>query len=258
MRYRAFLPAIPLRPYIQCYWLIRGYWTQQETVTLMPHGNAILTFNLGEDIPSTCLNRMIFNEGLFLVGSFLHTDRQMLHGSIRLFGITFQPGGFSHFYCSEPMDTLTNQMYEFNRNLFPDLQKIIRYGIPYLDQFFLDRLSPPRYSLLQIVNDIEGRGGQVKISDLIKRHFITERQLERQFHQQIGISPKDFIDLTRFNRVLTAIQFADGIKSLSEIAWECGYYDHAHLTNTFKKYTGSTPSGLILSDFSKEAAAMGE
>lgn len=224
----------------------------------MPHGNTILVFNLGEDIPSTYLNRVICSEGLFLVGSFLHADRQILHGRVRLLGITFQPGGFSHFYRYEPMNTLTNQMCEFNRNLFPDLQKIIRYQTHYLDQFFLDRLSPPRYSLLQIVNDIERQGGQVKIGNLIKSHFITERQLERQFRQQIGISPKDFIDLTRFNRVLTAIQSADGKKSIAEIAWEYGYYDHAHLTNTFKKYTGSTPSGLILSDFSKEAASVGE
>lgn len=258
LRYQVILPAPPLQPYIENYWLISGYWTQQELVTLMPHGNAILVFNLGEDIPSTCLNRLIPNEGLFLVGSFLHADNQLLHGQIRLLGITFRPGGFTHFYRHASMDQLTNQMCEFNQNMFPDLQKIMRYQTPYLDRFFLDRLSPAKYPLLHVVNDIEERGGQVKMGDLTKRHFITERQLERQFRHQIGVSPKEFIDLTRFKRVLAELQNPKGKKSLAEIAWDCGYYDHAHLTNVFKKYTGTAPSGLILSDFSKEAASLGE
>jgi AraC-like DNA-binding protein len=98
---------------------------------------------------------------------------------------------------------------------------------------------------------------------------MTERQLERRFNEQIGISPKEFINLTRFRQAFVKIQLG-GIplggappggapqnqhkRSLADIAWECGYYDHAHLTNDFKRYAGSAPTELILSDFSKTIA----
>lgn len=131
--------------------------------------------------------------------------------------------------------------------------------MPYIDQFYLECLSSPRNSLLTVVKDIENLGGQVKIETLAKRHCISERQLERRFNEQIGISPKEFINLARFRQAFVKIQMGgtpqnQHKRSLADIAWECGYYDHAHLTNDFKRYAGSAPTELILSDFSKTIA----
>ena len=83
-----------------------------------------------------------------------------------------------------------------------------------------------------------------------KKHFTTARHLERQFNQQIGISPKEFINLTRFNKAFEKLQ-RGGKQTLSNIAWEFGYYDNAHFTNDFKRYTGKAPTEFFLSDFSK-------
>jgi AraC-like DNA-binding protein len=209
-----------------------------------------LFLNLGENIQSKHFEN-IRNESIFLVGTMLRWDEQVLQGESKLLGIQFRPGAFTHFYRYESMDKMANQLQEFSRSMFPDVKKTIRFFVPYLDQFYLDRLSPPKYSLMSIVAEIEHLGGQIKIETLAKRHFTTERQLERQFNQQIGVSPKEFLNLTRFKTVLAKIQQNQFQKSLSEIAWDCGYYDHAHLSNDFKRYTGTAPSGLILSDFSK-------
>lgn len=40
-------------------------------------------------------------------------------------------------------------------------------------------------------------------------------------------------------------------ESIDLIARECIYYDHAHMTNGFKRLTGKPPSAFILSDLSK-------
>jgi transcriptional regulator GlxA family with amidase domain len=123
-----------------------------------------------------------------------------------------------------------------------------------LNQFYIDRLSTPRLSILNIASDISQQAGIVKIDSLAKKHFTTVRQLERQFRQQVGLSPKEFINLERFNKAFVRIQKRSK-QSLSDIAWDCGYYDHAHMTNDFKRYTGKTPTDFILSDFSKTIAA---
>lgn len=255
MPYQVFLPCPPLQPYIDVYWLLSGFRTQQETITLIPKGDITLLLNLGEAIRSKNYGPAVSHGGMYLVGTMLRSDEQFLQGESRLLGIQFKPGAFTHFYRYEPMNRLTNQVQEFPRQLFPDIKKTIRYFVPYLDRFFLDRLSPPRHPLQSLVTDIERHGGQIKAAALARKYFITPRQLERQFNEQIGISPKEFINLTRFRFAFEKIQQLQTSRRLSDIAWECGYYDHAHLSNDFKRYTGTTPTGLILSDFSKTVAA---
>lgn len=41
-----------------------------------------------------------------------------------------------------------------------------------------------------------------------------------------------------------AIKKKSSEKSMLEIAFEHGYYDHAHLANAIKAYTGATPKEL--------------
>ncbi|HZG01936.1 MAG TPA: helix-turn-helix domain-containing protein, partial [Chitinophagales bacterium] len=136
--------------------------------------------------------------------------------------------------------------------------KTIRHFLSYVNRFYLERLSAPKYSLLNIVSDItrhQARAGVaerdvLKIDALAKKHFTTERHLERQFNRQIGISPKEFINLTRFNKAFEKLQRGSK-QTISTVAWESGYYDNAHLTNDFKRYTGKAPTEFFLSDFSK-------
>ncbi|TWV97499.1 helix-turn-helix domain-containing protein [Chitinophaga pinensis] len=69
-----------------------------------------------------------------------------------------------------------------------------------------------------------------------KKH-ITTRQLERNFQRHIGVSPKEFTNIVRFRCALSQIKHNKQEGSLLSIALDCGYYDHAHLTNEIKRYT---------------------
>lgn len=128
--------------------------------------------------------------------------------------------------------------------LAPSPAKILKYGIPYLDQFFLDRFSLPKHPLFPIIADIQQNHGIIPVEKLAKKHFITARQLERHFNQQLGVSPKEFCSFVRYQYSYAMIRSNNGGKSLHDIARECGYYDHSHLTHVIKKYTGSLPSQL--------------
>lgn len=251
MKLYTYTPSPLLQPYIEMYWLQSGYLEQIEVITLIPDNGGInLILNLGENIKSRQYNKIIDNEGIFLVGTYLHADEQELHGDISLFGIKFKPGAFTHFYQFDSLHLYANQFQEFHSKLFPDIKKTMQHFIPYINQYYLDRLKAPKFSLLNIVADITQNTAQ-RMETLAKKYFTTERYLERQFKQQIGISPKEFINLQRFNQALKKLQQSKQKPKLSDIAWDCGYYDHAHLTNDFKKYTGKPPTELILSDFSK-------
>lgn len=151
------------------------------------------------------------------------------------------------------MDRVANNVQSFDPSLFPDMDRIVKHGAPVLDRFYLERLSHPRFSLLPVIADIEQCKGRVRMDDLMHRHCTTARQLERQFKQQVGLSPKEFIGLTRFNHAFGEVAREDGKRSLMEIAWDCGYYDHAHMTGDFMRRMGRGPSDFLLSDSSKIA-----
>jgi AraC-like DNA-binding protein len=73
---------------------------------------------------------------------------------------------------------------------------------------------------------------------------VSERHLRRVFREEVGLSPKAFFKLLRFERALKAAR--DGRdSSWSDIAVGAGYYDQAHLITDFRSITGVTPREFL-------------
>jgi AraC-like DNA-binding protein len=70
---------------------------------------------------------------------------------------------------------------------------------------------------------------------------ISERQLERRFLQRVGVTPKRFAMLCRFERA-TALAAR---RSLTEAALEAGYCDPSHFVRDVRRFTGTTPTELL-------------
>lgn len=255
MQFHDFAPDPGLQPFIRQYWLIKGRQERPEPIELLPDGGVSLVLNLGDGIKSSRFGTRWCEEGALIVGAQTRSDTQVLLGESLLFGITFKPGGFSFFHRYDPLDRMADEVQPFDRSQFPDPDLILRHPSTYVDRFYLERLRPPRFSLMNVVASVEQRTGRVRMDELMRWHCTTARQLERQFKQQLGITPKEFIDLTRFNNAFAVVQRTGGTRSLMEIAWDCGYYDHAHMANAFQKHMGRPPRDFVLSDSSKIALA---
>jgi AraC-like DNA-binding protein len=67
------------------------------------------------------------------------------------------------------------------------------------------------------------------------KHFIQE------FREQVGLSPKLFCRIRRFQKILEQINARERL-SWAQIACDCGYYDQAHLVNDFQAFGGLNPS----------------
>lgn len=74
---------------------------------------------------------------------------------------------------------------------------------------------------------------------------LSLRQFERNFIVRIGIAPKLFIRIVRFERAMRT-KNDDGNKTWSEIAFECGYTDSSHLLREFKEFAEFPPSQFYL------------
>ena len=70
------------------------------------------------------------------------------------------------------------------------------------------------------------------------------RQFERRFTQQVGMRPKLFARIARFEAALeNKARF--GSKSWTEVAHEYGYYDQMHMIHDFAEFTGGTPAETL-------------
>jgi AraC-like DNA-binding protein len=82
-------------------------------------------------------------------------------------------------------------------------------------------------------------GNTATVDALACRCGVSRRQLERDFRHWIGMSPGAYARLLRFQRAATAV--ASGMP-LAHVAADCGYADQAHMTRSFRKMAGTTPS----------------
>lgn len=69
---------------------------------------------------------------------------------------------------------------------------------------------------------------------------LSPRHFERLFQQHVGLAPKTFAGILRFQHVLR-LRDAQPHWTWARVAQESGYYDQAHLITDFRRFSGSTP-----------------
>ncbi|MBS1600036.1 MAG: helix-turn-helix transcriptional regulator [Bacteroidetes bacterium] len=244
MNYSQFLPDTSIAKYIDAFWKVSGESSTSMIERILPDGCVDIIFNLGNDCKTDNGAFVMQSAKVYFVGTMTTFKETIMDSDTNLFGIRFKPGAFSAFYKFNSLHALTDKTIELEKSFGFDLQKICSKPLEYLNKYFTHRLNKENKFLLDIVKTIEKRKGQIKVDTLATQHYTTVRQLERCFKQYIGISPKEFIRVVRYQHTMAALQNRKQNQSLLSIAFECGYYDHAHLCNELKRYNGITPSLL--------------
>jgi AraC-like DNA-binding protein len=86
--------------------------------------------------------------------------------------------------------------------------------------------------------------GRVAVGALTDELGCSRRHLTARFREQVGMPPKTFARILRFDRAVRRLR-RDGEERLVEIAYDCGYYDQAHFNRDFRRFAGSTPSEFL-------------
>ncbi|MFC4455006.1 helix-turn-helix domain-containing protein [Deinococcus sonorensis] len=85
--------------------------------------------------------------------------------------------------------------------------------------------------------------GQARIGTLSEELGLSQRQLERQFLQEVGLNAKTLARLIRFEEAQNRL-WLDPHRSLAALAYEVGFSDQAHLTREFQALAQVTPSAF--------------
>ncbi|HRN49284.1 MAG TPA: helix-turn-helix domain-containing protein [Niabella sp.] len=78
--------------------------------------------------------------------------------------------------------------------------------------------------------------------------YLSQRQQERLFRKEVGMSPKHFSSLKRFCCLLKAKKQNENL-SWTSLAYEHGYFDQAHLIRDFHFFLGMSPTSFRIGDF---------
>ena len=171
--------------------------------------------------------------------------------------ICFFPGAAFHFF-QIPMNEVSDMMIGLDdlwKNIAKEMEERVTGAgnseerVLIIQQYLLKQLAKQKERDRTIEHwlwQVNFFKGQLTVAELSRKVNISERQLGRRFNHSIGLSPKEFTRVNRFIHSLTHLKKYPSI-SLTEVAYESGYYDQAHFIHDCKKYTGLTPGELTTS-----------
>jgi AraC-like DNA-binding protein len=256
MRYQEIQPGPAVSQFVKCYWVLEAEAPSLETQTIVPDGRPELLINLREPFQQEVKGKWCRQPHSFFVGQITSPFLVRPTGTFRTIGVRFRPDGASRllrFPFFELTDTAV-AVDDISPKLLAAIDRLRDY------QSLADQLAALELILSRAVEqrnadrvisfavtELERASGQVGVRELAEVLELSPRQFERRFLKTVGISPKLFSRMQRFQRVFRNMESANS--SWVEAAITCGYYDQAHLIRDFRQFSGTTPTALLAQEF---------
>lgn len=171
--------------------------------------------------------------------------------------VRFRAGAVRHF-CAVPachfVDSLEDATHYFGREIHALSARIAEAGtfatrVALLEAWLLRRLAEQiavDTAVDAAVRRLYYGYAHTRLDDVAGRLGIGPRQFQRRFTSAMGMGPKEFIRLSRFQHAARALLLAD-VQEPRKAALPDGYYDQSHFIREFKSFTGQTPSAFLAS-----------
>ncbi|MFV0536078.1 MAG: DUF6597 domain-containing transcriptional factor [Dysgonomonas sp.] len=244
-------PSIGLSPYIKNYWFLKANATN-HVQGIIPTRNINLFFHRGNPLSQESDNSLLPH--MFISGQSTTYSNLIQSGITDMICVTFHAFGARMFF-KEPMhefkersialDLLDNpEILELGKRLQEtfDNKTCVQLIESYLKKRYF---HPKEYNFRRITAAVSAVDlGNVTINNLANISCLSYKQFKRIFAEYVGLNPKEFMRIIRFQKALYTLQTNTAI-SLTELAYTCEFYDQSHLISEFKHFSGYTPSEYI-------------
>lgn len=249
-------PTGILSKYIKNYFIVEtdnsvDYLPEER---VYPCGYATMVFHYGSPSKFQKKNSSKYIEpNLVICGQQTNYYDLSLSGKTGMILIVFRPHGVKSFFnfpitelLNENLslqDLAINETKELEDKLFNSPNN--KQRVIHLENFLIKRLIHDNEfeRVEHAIKLIENSKGQIKAQDIAHEVCFGIKQFERTFSKYVGVNPKKFASIIRFQNV---IQMKSNHKdSMSQLAFDNGYYDQSHFIHDFKSLTGLTPNAFF-------------
>jgi AraC-like DNA-binding protein len=250
-------PAPPLSEFIAYLWSLSDS-PMHKKERVVASGTQELVINLRDDelriYDAVENDRYRRFSGAVVSGayrSFFVIDTRA-HASV--IGVHFKPGGSLPF-LGLPPGALADSHVELEtlwglraRELRERLcfARSARHRFRILEEALLTRLRRPfrRHAAVRVALDQLGRR-RSGIGEIASEVALSRRRFIEVFTAEVGMTPKLFSRVQRFQRALLLSSDHHRLPDWSHVALECGYFDQSHMIRDFVAFSGFSPAELL-------------
>ena len=251
MNYQTFAPPESLKPFIKFFWAFSSDIDSPEmTLRAFPDGCPGVIMVQSESAVCDIQKKQL--PGIYLHGQPVKASELTYSGEISVLGINFHPHALRSVFgiaANELTNTgidLTSIHTKQSISLSEQLvnEETVEGRIKMLSNYLLyqhqHNIRQTDETVKYAIALIAQSKGNLSLKELRQKLQISERGLERRFSQAIGISPKLFTRIIRFQETLDQLR-TNSYDKLSDIAYENEYFDQSYFIRVFKEFTGFSP-----------------
>ncbi len=259
------VPAPPLNNFIESFIYFKGYQPEHTIERKVPDGLINLIFEL-DGIERTVYEnetRAVRDKFTSVWISGMHSKYITFsaHPDSEMFVISFKPGGGYPFLHS-PVNNLTDKIIDagdiFGTPII-DFRERLLAAADFKTKFQLAEnrlIERANFSLapetvIREAVDCIINNSNANLAELVKQSRYSRKQFIHLFKKHVGIPPKLFQRIMRFNEILQKVENKAFI-SWAQISAECGYFDQAHFIRDFKAFSGYNPGEFLKAHLASE------
>lgn len=251
MIYREYPPSPEYRDVVERFWSVEDEGSSDAPVEpILPDGCPEVVFNLADRFERILPIGGAETQASVIVSGQIRS-RLLIRpkGRVNLFGVRFQPYAAATF-LGVGMSSLTDHIVPLDSVLgqfATDIESCVAEAstveerIAVIETAILSRKIDGNPTIAAAVTELITRsGGRMPVKLLAAKTGIGERRLERIFDKFVGVSPKVFSRIVRFQALVRKIENAEAI-DLLDTALGFGYFDQSHMIHEFKEFAGTSP-----------------
>lgn len=252
------IPEYPLRTFIRSIIYYKDYTADCNYEMLLPDGSCQLIISLDEndryveDVASPYKTRQSF-KNYWVTGIQTRPVVYAAEKNATTLCIQFENGGLSAFF-DIPAHEFKDQMVDASLFMSCELQhlrekllkgenhqRMMSITTAFLEQRLVREVENSDFLSFVIKKMCEENQSLLQV---VRQTGYSQKHLIHKFKTLVGITPKKYQKLFRFNKALRFMQQADAV-NYSDIVFSCNYYDQAHFVNDFHTMTARNPSQYL-------------
>ena len=250
-RYQEFIPHTVLQDNVKRFWVMEKEYTAEDSLEeVIPDACIELILNFGGPYWQMSGSRPRELPQVFLIG--LQNKPLILRASglVKLVAVRFFAWGALPFLKHEvrPGSIMNVELDDAWRNVISKIAPKVHMGeyqeaVEEMEDFLIGKRLNALFEPQQVQTAAKllyHTKGQFRVAELADTLNLSVRQLQRQFDDATGVSPKNLARSIRFDAICSRLM-VEPDANLTDLAYEFGYTDQAHFINDFKAIADKTP-----------------